>query len=59
MWVFEWYGVIFDCVKIGEMLDFSGFCRSGYRSDFGYFLEFLSRYMDGTDTPVFAAEYLF
>ena len=24
--------VIFDGVKSGEMLDFSGFCRSGYRS---------------------------
>ena len=26
--------VIFDGVKSGEMLDFSGFTRSGYRSDF-------------------------
>ena len=26
--------VIFDGVKSGEMLDFSGFCRSGYRSGF-------------------------
>ena len=26
--------VIFDGVKSGEMLDFSGFARSGYRSDF-------------------------
>ena len=25
--------VIFDGVESGEMLDFSGFCRSGYRSD--------------------------
>ena len=41
------------------MLDFSGFCRSGYRSDFDDFLEFLNRYMDGTDTLVFADEYLF
>ena len=24
--------VIFDSMKSGEMLDFSGFCRSGYRS---------------------------
>ena len=24
--------VIFDGVKSGEMLDFGGFCRSGYRS---------------------------
>ena len=47
--------VIFDGVKSDEMLDFSGFARSGYRSDFGDFLEFLSRYMDGTDTLVFAA----
>ena len=29
--------VIFDGVKSGEMLDFSGFARSGYRSDFGDF----------------------
>ena len=29
--------VIFDGVKSGEMLDFSGFCRSGYRSGFGDF----------------------
>ena len=29
--------VIFDGVKSGEMLDFTGFCRSGYRSDFGDF----------------------
>ena len=26
--------VIFDGVKSGEMLDFSEFCRSGYRSGF-------------------------
>ena len=26
--------VIFDGVKSGEMLDFSGFCRSGHRSGF-------------------------
>ena len=49
----------FGVVKMGEMLDFSGFARSGYRSDFDDFLEFLSRYMDGTDTLVFADEYLF
>ena len=30
--------VIFDGVKSGEMLDFSGFCRSGYRSGLGDFL---------------------
>ena len=24
--------MIFDGVKSGEMLDFSGFCRSGYRT---------------------------
>ena len=54
--------VIFGVVECGEMLDFGGFARSGYRSGFGYFFgdfEFLSRCMDGTDTPVFAAEYLF
>ena len=30
--------VIFGVVESGEMLDFSGFYRSGYRSDFGVFL---------------------
>ena len=29
--------VIFRDVKSSEMLDFSGFARSGYRSDFGDF----------------------
>ena len=54
--------VIFNGMESGEMLDFVGFCRTRYRSDFGYFLgdfKFLSRYMDRTDTLVFAAEYLF
>ena len=32
--------VIFDGVKSGKMLDFSGFYRSVYRSDFGVFLVF-------------------
>ena len=27
--------VIFDSMKSGEMLDFSGFCRSGYRTQNG------------------------
>ena len=35
--------VIFDGVKSGEMLDFSGFARSGYRSDFGDFWVFFDR----------------
>ena len=30
--IFGWIVVIFDGVKSGEMLEFSGFCRSGYRS---------------------------
>ena len=30
--VFGGIVVIFDGVKSGEMLDFGGFCRSGYRS---------------------------
>lgn len=45
--IFQWFEgifgvkmVIFDGVKSGEMLDFSGFARSGYRSDFGYFRKF-------------------
>ena len=39
---------IFDGVKSGEMLDFSGFARSGYRSDFGYFrkMDFQSGFVD-------------
>ena len=39
--IFQWFEgifgvrmVIFDGVKSGEMLDFSWFARSGYRSDF-------------------------
>ena len=54
--------VIFDGMKSGENGVVSGFYRSRYRSDFGDFwviLNFLSRCMDGTDMPVFAAEYLF
>ena len=54
--------MIFDDMKSEEMLDFSGFARSGYRSDLVGFLgdfEFLSRCMDGTDSPVFAAGHLF
>ena len=38
--IFQWFEgifggimVIFDGVESGEMLDFSGFARSGYRSD--------------------------
>ena len=31
---------IFDGVKSDKMLDFSGFARSGYRSDFGGFWVF-------------------
>ena len=57
--ILEWYWVIFGVVEMGKMLDFSGFYRTRYRSDFDDFLEFLSRHMDGTDTLVFAAEYLF
>ena len=30
--IFGWIVVIFDGVKSGEMLDFSGFYRSGYRT---------------------------
>ena len=54
--------VIFDGVKSGENGVVSGFYRSLYRSDFGDFsviLNFLSWCMDGTDSLVFAAEYLF
>ena len=30
--IFGWIVVIFDGVESGEMLDFSGFYRSGYRT---------------------------
>ena len=37
--IFQWFegifggiAMIFDGVKSGEMLDFGGFCRSGYRN---------------------------
>ena len=33
--IFGWLVVIFDDVKSGEMLDFVGVCRSGYRSENG------------------------
>ena len=36
-WIYGEIVVIFDGVKSDEMLDFSGFARSGYRSDFGDF----------------------
>ena len=36
--------VIFDGVGIGEMLDFSWFYRSGYRSNFGVFWVFFDRF---------------
>ena len=35
--IFDAIVVIFDCVESGEILDFVGFARSGYRSDFGDF----------------------
>ena len=39
--ILGWYEVIFGGVKSGEMLDFVGFARSGYRSDFADFDVFL------------------
>ena len=45
--------VIFDGVKSGEMLDFSGFCRSGHRTQNG------DLGVETTDVSVFAAEHLF
>ena len=39
--------MIFDDVKSGEMLDFSGFCRSGYRS--GILGGFLIKYFGNVD----------
>ena len=45
--------VIFDGVKSGEMLDFSGFYRRRYRTQNG------GRGVDGTDMPFPATEHLF
>ena len=45
--------VIFDGVKSGEMLDFSGFCRSGHRTqNWGLGVE-------TSDMPFSAIEHLF
>ena len=38
---------IFDVIKMGEMLDFSGFYRSWYRS--GYFGVFVVKYLGNAD----------
>lgn len=52
--------VIFGCVKSGISVDFSGFARSGYRSDFELRKSiFRSKYGCGTDSLVFTAGYLF
>ena len=45
--------VIFDGVKSGEMLDFSMFCRTHYRTQNG------GRGEDGRDMPFPAIEHLF
>ena len=45
--------VIFDGVKSGEMLDFSGFARSGYRTQNG------GRGVGTSDVPFLAIEHLF
>ena len=45
--------VIFDGVKNGEMLDFAGFCRSGYRTQNG------GRGVGTSDMPFPAIEQLF
>ena len=45
--------VIFGVVKSGGMLDFSMFCRSGYRTQNG------GRGVGGRDMPFSAIEYLF
>ena len=52
--VLEW--LIFDGVESCEMLDFSGFARSGCRSGFELRKSiFRSKYGCGTDSLVFAA----
>ena len=45
--------VIFDGVKNGEMLDFSGLCRSGYRTQNG------GQGMKTSDMPFLASGCLF
>ena len=45
--------VIFDGVKSGEMLDFSGFCRSGYRTQNG------EKRVETSDMPFPVIEHLF
>ena len=45
--------VIFDGVKSGEMLDFVGFCRSGYRTQNG------EKRVETSDMPFQAIEHLF
>ena len=45
--------VIFDGVKSGEMLDFSGFARSGYRTQNG------EKRVKTSDMPFLAMEHLF
>ena len=45
--------MIFDGVESDEMLDFGGFCRSGYRTQNG------GRGVDGRDMPFPTIEHLF
>ena len=45
--------VIFNDVKSGEMLDFSEFCRSGYRTQNG------EKRVETSDMPFPAIEHLF
>ena len=45
--------VIFNGVKSGEMLDFRGFCRSGYRTQNG------GLGVETSDMPFSAIEHLF
>ena len=51
--ILGWIVVIFDDVKSGEMLDFTGFCRSVYRTQNG------GRGVGTTDMPFPAIEHLF
>ena len=60
MLYFQWFEgtfgvrmVIFDGVKSGEMLDFSMFCRSGYRTQNG------EKRVKTSDMPFPAIEHLF
>ena len=60
--ILGWIVVIFDGVKSGEMLDFVGFYRSGYRSgclcEMSRKCRFYKEFVDRTDMLLLAIEHL-